>query len=96
MSWHFVTIIGSDNEEDNSNYRCSGILLLAVCSKVTQDNYDKVESGISRAEVEAIIGKATTSKEALGVASCVWGDDNQYIKVKFVADIAAIVSSNGL
>jgi protein involved in sex pheromone biosynthesis len=44
-------------------------LLLAACSKVTQNNYDKVESGLSRAEVEAIIGKATTCKEALGVAS---------------------------
>jgi hypothetical protein len=71
-------------------------LLLAACSKVTQDNYDKVESGMSRAEVEAIIGNATKCKEALGAASCVWGDDNKYIKVKFVADIAAIVSSNGL
>lgn len=71
-------------------------LFLTACSKVTQENYDKVEPGMSRAQVESVLGKATNCSQALGAASCIWGDDNKYIKVKFVADTAALVSSNGI
>lgn len=74
----------------------SSALFLSACSKVTQENYDKVETGMSRADVELILGKATNCSQALGTASCVWGDDNKYIKVKFVADNAALISANGL
>lgn len=74
----------------------SASLFLAACSKVTQENYDKVDAGMSRAEIEAVLGKATNCSQALGTASCIWGDDEKHIKVKFVADTAALVSSNGI
>ncbi|MFC4253290.1 MAG: outer membrane protein assembly factor BamE domain-containing protein [Sinimarinibacterium flocculans] len=33
------------------------LVLAAACSKVTPDNYERVESGMSRDEVHAILGK---------------------------------------
>lgn len=74
----------------------SASLLLAGCSKVTPENYNKVKTGMSHAEVEAILGQASGCSQMLGASSCTWGDDNTYIRVKFVADNAAIISSNGL
>lgn len=73
------------------------ILLLAACSKLTKENYDKLEVGMSQKEVNAIIGSSDNCSTTLGTLSCVWGDEQgKHIKVRFIADAAVTFSNNGL
>ena len=51
-------------------------VLLAACSKVTQENYQKLSAGMAKAEVESLLGKPTDCSGALGMSSCTWGDKN--------------------
>lgn len=72
-------------------------LSLAACSKLTKENYNALELGMSEAEITAILGGADNCSESLGTKSCIWGDEeSKYIKVRFVADVAAMYSSEGL
>ena len=72
------------------------LLMLAGCSKLTKENYEKLKTGMEKPELEAIIGGADMCEEALGAESCVWGDDSKNIKVKFVAGKAVFFSNKGL
>lgn len=69
---------------------------LGGCSKLTTENYDKLEAGMDKEEVLAIIGSPDSCEEALGAESCVWGDDQKNIKVKLVAGKAVFFSNEGL
>lgn len=74
-----------------------GALLLAGCSKLNKENYDKLETGMSQAEVEAVIGTADNCSKSLGTVSCLWGDENgKNVKVVFMADKAIGFSYDGL
>ena len=67
--------------------------LLAACgSSVNQENYGKIEEGMSLAEVEAILGKARES-ESIGVGSlsgtaAVWREEKSgaTIRAQFIND----------
>jgi len=75
----------------------AAVLALSACSKLTNDNYNKLEMGMSEQEVKAILGGPDNCSETLGTKSCIWGkEDGAYIKVSFVADNAATFSNNGL
>ena len=71
-------------------------LLLAACSKINQENYSKLSVGMSKAEVETLLGGATECSGAVGLASCSWGDDKTGISVQFAADKVVVFSANGL
>ncbi|WP_218309481.1 outer membrane protein assembly factor BamE [Alteromonas antoniana] len=74
-----------------------GALLLAGCSKLNKENYDKLETGMSQAEVEAVIGTADNCSKSMGTVSCLWGDENgKNVKVVFMADKAIGFSYDGL
>lgn len=74
-----------------------GALLLAGCSKLNKENYDKLETGMSQTEVEAVIGTADNCTKSLGTVSCLWGDENgKNVKVVFMADKAIGFSYDGL
>jgi outer membrane protein assembly factor BamE (lipoprotein component of BamABCDE complex) len=55
--------------------RCFLVLafLLAACSKVTEDNYRKIEDGMTEEQVVTILGKPTESNSVsvLGVGGTV-------------------------
>lgn len=63
------------------------VALLAGCSKATQDNYQKVESGMSRSEVYNILGKPdevnSGSIGSLTASSETWQGNDHTISVKF-------------
>ena len=61
-------------------------LLLAGCSKLTMDNYNKIKTGMNYSEVVEILGQPDTCSETLGVRSCQWGDDQRHAQVNFVGD----------
>ncbi len=51
---------------------------------------------MSKAEVEAILGKPTECSGALGMSSCTWGDEKAFISVQYAADKALLFSGQGL
>jgi hypothetical protein len=74
-----------------------GALLLSTgCSKVTQENYDKISLGMGYDEVVAVLGSPNLTEDTMGAKNCVWGKDPKSISIKFVADKVAFYSSKGL
>ncbi|RQF41048.1 hypothetical protein IPC273_08755 [Pseudomonas aeruginosa] len=71
-------------------------VVLAACSKINQENYSKLKAGMSKAEVEVILGKPTECSGALGMSSCTWGDEKAFISVQYAADKALLFSGQGL
>jgi len=71
-------------------------LLVAACSKVTQENYARVEEGMSEAQVIAILGSPDESKSVnvLGVSGTVsrWTSREAVITVRFVNGSVALKS----
>jgi hypothetical protein len=58
---------------------------LSGCSKLTAENYEKLQTGMSIAEVNAILGSPQSCDEALGFRSCQWGDEKSNVTARFIA-----------
>ena len=71
-------------------------VLLAACSKVNQENYAKLKAGMTKAEVEALIGEPAECAGAIGLTSCTWGDEKTSISVQYAGDKVMMFSGNGL
>ena len=69
-------------------YALASLLLLAACSKVTQENFAKIQDGMSEPEVHALLGPPTTSSsvEILGISGTHsrWEASDAVISVRFV------------
>jgi hypothetical protein len=66
-------------------------ILGACVSKINQENYEKIQKGMTLEEVKAIIGEPTESKSAgigglVSGTSAVWKGDNMTIDIKFLND----------
>jgi hypothetical protein len=72
------------------------LLFFAGCSKVSKENYDKIQVGMSYSQVSDILGKATNCDAIAGVSDCTWGDEKHYIKVKLVADKVMFMHSQSI
>lgn len=72
------------------------LLALGGCSPITQENYAKLEAGMSRAQVEQLLGKPEECAGALGMSSCTWGDKNRFISTQFAGDQVMMFSGKGL
>ncbi len=70
------------------------VVLLAACSKVTQENYLRIEEGMTEQEVNAVLGKPTESNSVnvLGVSGTVsrWVGADGVITVRFINGKAGI------
>lgn len=64
----------------------AAMLLLAGCSKLNMENYNKIKTGMRYDEVTQLLGKPDTCSETLGVKSCQWGDEQSHAQVNFVND----------
>ena len=73
-------------------------LILGACSRVTQDNFDKIKNGMSGAEVRDILGEPTESESMdLGIlrtTSSVWKDGGATISITFAGDKVKMKSFN--
>ena len=69
-------------------FAIAGILLLAACSKLTQENFDRIQDGMSETQVSAILGSPTesSSTSVLNVSGTAsrWADKDAVIVVRFV------------
>ncbi|MGQ0654414.1 MAG: outer membrane protein assembly factor BamE domain-containing protein [Betaproteobacteria bacterium] len=71
-------------------------LLLAACTKVTQDNFAKIREGMSEQEVRAILGEptesATTTVLGISGTSSKWASGDAVIAIRFVNGKVALSS----
>lgn len=74
----------------------AGLLALTGCSPINNDNYAKLESGMSRTDVIAILGEPDQCKSALAFETCRWGDDDKHIEARFAADNLLAKTATGL
>jgi hypothetical protein len=74
----------------------TALLLVAGCSKVTQENYDKISMGMNYDAVISILGDADECSGAMGIENCTWGGGDKQIKVNFVGKKVALFSAKGL
>lgn len=78
--------------------RCLFILLcvtflsisIVACSKITQENFDKIKNNMTMQEVIALLGEPTSS-ESINIAgisgtSAVWKDKNAEIDIQLLND----------
>lgn len=71
-------------------------VVLTACSKINQENYARLKAGMSKAEVEQLLGTPTECSGALGMSSCTWGDERSFISVQYAADKVVMYSGQGL
>lgn len=71
-------------------------LVLAGCSKLTVENYDKLKVGMRYTEVKQIIGAPDQCSDLLAVKHCTWGDEKRHIQVNFVADQVVLFNATNL
>jgi hypothetical protein len=66
----------------------AAVLLIAACSKVTQENFAKVQDGMAEQEVLALLGPPTysSSVEILGISGTHlrWDARDAAISIRFV------------
>ena len=75
----------------------TAVLCLSGCSKLTKVNYDKIEMGMVKPDVEIVLGPADYCDQSFGTYTCIWGDrEGQYIEIKFIAGRASVFSYEGL
>ena len=74
----------------------AAVLLLAACSRVTQENFAKIQDSMSEQEVIAILGSPTESSSGsiLGISgtSSKWAGGDAVITVRFVNGKVAMKS----
>ncbi len=74
----------------------TAMLLLAGCNSLTQENYNKVKTGMHYDEVVSILGKPESCSEALGLMSCEWKDGDAEVAISFIAKKVTITTGSGL
>ena len=74
-----------------------GLLLVMLgCSKVTLDNYNKINVGMSYDEVTQLIGAPEKCDDVMGLRNCQWGDEKHSINVSFVGRKVLLFASSNL
>jgi len=71
-------------------------LLLAACSRITQENFSRIAPGMSEQEVISILGSPTESSsvDVLGISGTAarWAGNDAEITVRFVGGKVALKS----
>jgi hypothetical protein len=66
----------------------AALLLLAACSRVSQENFAKIQNGMTEQEVAAILGSPSesTSRDVLGITGTAsrWVSGDAVITIRFV------------
>lgn len=79
-------------------------LMVGCGSKVSKSNYDKINNGMTVAEVESLMGKGTTEAGGAGAIGGLsgsakvmsWTDGDKKITVTFVNDKVTLKTEKGL
>jgi hypothetical protein len=72
------------------------LILLTACSKVNQENFAKIQNGMTEQEVHAILGSPSesTSRDVLGITGTAsrWVSGDAVITIRFVGGKVATKS----
>lgn len=79
-----------------AGFLLAAILVAACGSRLSLENYSKIHTGQTFDEVKQILGDPARCDEALGVRSCVWGDEQRGINVNFLAGQVVLHSARNL
>jgi hypothetical protein len=66
------------------------------CSKITQENYNKLKIGMEYNEVLKILGKPDHCESVLSMKNCIWEESSKSITIKIIADKVVFLSSHGI
>ena len=72
------------------------LVLLAACSPLSIEKYDKLKTGMSYEEVKKILGAPAKCNDILGVKHCTWGDDKRHIDVSFAGDQVLLFTASNI
>jgi hypothetical protein len=72
------------------------VLIIACCSKLTMENYNKLKAGMTYNEVVNIIGSPDKCSDVLGMKNCIWGDEKRSATVTFAGDRVLFFSANNI
>ena len=72
------------------------ISVIMGCSKITPENFKKLNSGMTYEEVHKIIGDPASCESVIGIKSCIWEEGEKAIAVKFLSDKVLLFSSKDL
>ena len=79
---------------------CIALVSLAVflfgCSKLTQENYNKLKAGMAYEEVKAILGKPDSCSEVLFTRNCIWGNEKKNVSATFIGGKTMLFSSTNI
>ncbi len=76
---------------------CAALLLsLPGCSKLTLENYSKIEPGMRFDEVIELIGRPEKCDDVLGLRNCSWGDEKRSVSVTFAGGKVLLFTSSNL
>lgn len=71
-----------------------GFLIAGCTTKISQENFDKIQPGMTVSQVEAILGKPTRmdSIDIAGISgtSAIWKTDDAVIMVQFLDNVVKI------
>ena len=66
------------------------------CSKITQENYNKLKIGMEYNEVLKILGKPDHCESVLSMKNCIWEESSKSITIGIIADKVVFLSSHGI
>jgi len=72
------------------------MLILLGCSKINQENYDKLQVGMEYDEVLKILGKPDNCESILNMKNCIWEESSKSITIKIITDKVVFLSSHGI
>jgi len=70
--------------------------LLAACSNLSVENYDKLKVGMSYEEVKQLLGQPAQCNDLLGVKHCRWGDEQRHVDVNFIGGQVLVFSAENI
>lgn len=71
-------------------------LTLLGCSRLTQENYNRIAVGMPYDEVVQLIGKPDQCDDIMGLRSCNWGDESRSVHVSFVDEKVLVFASKNM
>jgi len=71
-------------------------LSLAACSKLTLENYGKIQVGMPEKEVFDLIGQPDKCDDVMVLRNCTWSSGDKTVNVSFTAHQVLLFSSQNL
>ena len=71
-------------------------LLMAGCSRVNKENYEKLSFGMEYTAAVEILGEPDHCEDLFNTRSCTWGDEKKNISVKVVAGKIVFLQAAGI